>query len=53
MSHGVEAIVLVKDDGTDTTDHEVFVGCVSQRVPIVATITGDALMKLGVRLAIH
>ena len=53
MAQGVEAIVLVEDDGADSTDKEVLAGRVSQSVPVVLAVALKALAKLGVGLTVH
>ena len=53
MAHGVEAVVLVEDNGADAADKEVFVGCVSQGMPVVSGVTCGALVKLGVGITVH
>ena len=53
MAEGVEAVVLMEEDGADATDHEVFVGRVGEGVPVVAAVTRDSLMKFGVGVAVH
>jgi len=52
VAQGIEAIVLMEDDGADATDQEVFVGRIGQRVPVVAAVADDALVKLGVGVAV-
>ena len=53
MAHSVEAIVLMEDDRTHSTDHEVFVGRVSEGVPVVSSVTDGTLVKFGVGFAVH
>ena len=53
VAEGVEAIVLVEEDGADATDQEVFARRVSKSVPVVLAVTLDALAKLGVGLTVH
>src|ERR1700722_7524931 len=53
MPHGVEAVVLAEDNGTDAAHKEVFVGCVSQGMPVVSGVTCGALVKLGVGITVH
>ena len=53
MPHGVEAVVLVEGNGTDAAHKKVFVGCISQSMPVVSSVTCGALMKLGVGITVH
>ena len=53
MAHGVEAVVLAEDNRADAADKEVFVGCVSQGMPVVSGVTCGALVKLGVGITVH
>ncbi len=53
VAQRVEAVVLMKQDRPQAADHEVFVDRIGQRVPVVAAIAFDPLMKLRIRVAIH
>ena len=53
MAQGVEAVVLMEDDGADAGDKEVFIGRVSERVPVITGVAGGALMEFGVGVAAH
>ena len=53
MAEGVEAGVLVEEDGIGAADHEVFVGGVGEGVPVVAAVADKALVELGDGVAVH
>ncbi len=53
MAEGVEAVVLFEDDRAEAADEEILGGCVGEGVPVVAAVSSDALVKLGVGFAVH
>ena len=48
VTESVKAVVLFEDDGPETADHKVFVDCVGECVPVVATVACDTLMEFWV-----
>ena len=53
MTQGVEAVVLVEENGTKAADHEIFVCSVCEGVPVVLAVSFEALMKFGVGVTVH